>query len=32
MPLMKHERGQAAHAAAKPESQCPCKAGVLQLR
>ena len=31
-PLMKHERGQAAHAAAKPESQCPCKAGVLQLR
>ena len=31
MPLMKHERGQAAHAAAKPESQCPCKTGVLQL-
>ena len=32
MPLMKHERGKAADAAAKPESQCPCKTGVLQLR
>ena len=31
MDATKHERGQAAHAAAKPESQCPCKAGVLQL-
>ena len=26
------ECGKAADAAAKPESQCPCKTGVLQLR
>ena len=32
MPPMKHECGKAADAAAKPESQCPCKTGVLQLR
>ena len=32
MPLIKHERGQAAHAATRLESQCPCIAGMLQLR
>ena len=32
VPPMKHECGEAADAAAKPESQCPCKTGVLQLR
>ena len=30
--ILKHECGEAADAAAKPESQCPCKTGVLQLR
>ena len=31
-PLMKYDRAKAAHAATEPESQQPCKKGVLQLR
>ena len=31
-PLMKYDRAKAAFAAPKPESQQPCKTGMLQLR
>ena len=31
-PLMRYDRAKAAYAAPKPESQQPCKKGVLQLR